>query len=721
MRKLILTVAAATILGTACQAAVVLSDNFSYTNGPLVDVSGGVWANHSGTVGTLGVTNGQLVVRGGTSYSEDANADLAGAPYLETDFDVALYSSYTIIISNAASLPGQSGTYISHFRGTNSGAATDFGARVWLSTTNAILGGTTTDTGSYRVNIANGTAGGVSFGQYDMNLSTGTVYTVVTRFVPSTGLATLWIDPLSEADPSITGEDFGTSTRPNPFNVFTYAFRQSGGIAVYIDNLKVGTSFNDVVGSNTSPLVSGIPDQAVGANTVVGPLDFTVSDAESPATSLTVTASSSNKGLVPDANLALGGGGTNRTILITPASNQEGLTVITVNVSDGLNSSFTTFEVRFGYPTITTIEDQQVLTNSTTAPIAFTIGDAETPGNLTLSASSSNPLIVSDAKLILSGTGANRSLQITPEPEQAGQSVITVNVHDGVNTSSTSFVLTVYPHWGLLLGDDFTYADGPIGSVSSSFWTAHSGLSNDTYIVSNQLLLTQTNVDDVRAFFTNSISVPTSSGVLLYSKFTASLGALPRFSGGYFAHLKDTGTQYRSRVFAVTNDAAPGKFRFAISNGGNTPTAFPADLDLGTTYTVVERYNVGSAKATLWVNPASEESPSVTASDITSAVEIWNYAFRQDGTSGAIGVVTLDDFLLGTSFTDVVPYIPPPTPEKLGVSLSGGNLVLTWSNPAFFLASATNPAGPYTRVQGATSPYSVSVAGEPRFFRLVWP
>ena len=50
---------------------------------------------------------------------------------------------------------------------------------------------------------------------------------------------------------------------------------------------------------------------------------------------LTVTLSSSNTTLVPNANIVLGGSGANRTITITPAAGKTGTTTITVTVSDG--------------------------------------------------------------------------------------------------------------------------------------------------------------------------------------------------------------------------------------------------------------------------------------------------------------------------------------------------------------------------------------------------
>ena len=68
-----------------------------------------------------------------------------------------------------------------------------------------------------------------------------------------------------------------------------------------------------------------------------------VSDAQTPANALNLTASSSNPTLVPLANIVLGGSGENRTVTVTPVAGQAGTTIITVTVSDGELSAAETF------------------------------------------------------------------------------------------------------------------------------------------------------------------------------------------------------------------------------------------------------------------------------------------------------------------------------------------------------------------------------------------
>jgi Right handed beta helix region len=84
---------------------------------------------------------------------------------------------------------------------------------------------------------------------------------------------------------------------------------------------------------NIAPTISDIADQTTTAGVAVGPINFTVGDANTDA--LTVTVSSSNTALVPNANIVVGGSGANRTLTITPLPGQTGTTTITITLSDG--------------------------------------------------------------------------------------------------------------------------------------------------------------------------------------------------------------------------------------------------------------------------------------------------------------------------------------------------------------------------------------------------
>jgi len=222
--------------------------------------------------------------------------------------------------------------------------------------------------------------------------------------------------------------------------------------AAEIDQLLVTNDRNYVPGSgsaNTPPTISSIADLSTSQNTATAPIAFTVGDAQTAAGSLIVSGSSSNPTLVPNANIVFGGSGANRTVTITPASNQSGPATITVTVSDGSFTATDTFVLTVNAPsntapTISNIADVTTAQNTATAAIAFTVGDSQTAaGSLTLTGSSSNPTLVPNANIVFGGSGANRTVTITPALNQSGPATITVTVSDGSLTATDTFAVTV--------------------------------------------------------------------------------------------------------------------------------------------------------------------------------------------------------------------------------------------------------------------------------------
>jgi hypothetical protein len=729
-KNLIIVYALAGLLSSA-QAGLILSDSFTYPDTNLT--STGVWVAHSaGGANAIGVTNGQAVVRMLSASAEDDHADLSGQPYLASNAGIKLYSSYSIILSN--DLPSTNGTYFSHFMGTNTGAATDFGARVFVTRTNSVSGGGVAD-GFYRISIGNGAAAtnDALLGQINVDLQTNVVYKIVTRFVPSTGIATIWLNPNLETDPSASGTDPGTLVAPNPFNVYYYAFRQAsgGGESIYVDNLKVGTIFNDVAGTNTSPAISQIPDQNIPANTSTGPLAFAVSDAETPATGLSVTASSSNSGLVPNnpANLTLSGTSTNRTINVTPASGQQGSATITLTVSDTVNTSFTTFVVLVGAPSIGSIPDQTAVTNTVIPAVLFTVTDPEN-NTITLRATSSNTNLITTNGISFGTSGSSSNLTLTPVAGQIGVSTITVFASDGFSTNSTSFKLTMRPVIGVLYDEDFLYTgfDIPNGLYnatggSGAPWSHVSPVGSALYqvqVTNGWAYLGHTNDEDLGAALIGG-PYDGSNGVVFYMSFPVAFSFLPSNLGDYFVHLKSSAADslnFRCKVFAATNGTSGGKFRLGIANQQNSPAMLARDLSLNQTNTVVVRYNSGTGQSVLWVNPRTEGSAHATATDSPGESTIGGVALREPGS--AIGDMAIGHLKIGTSFTDVASIVPPPSPETLQAQIINGELVLSWSSSAFQLAAASVVTGPYNIVS-SSSPYTNSLSASQSYFRLVYP
>lgn len=142
--------------------------------------------------------------------------------------------------------------------------------------------------------------------------------------------------------------------------------------------------------------------------------------------------------------------GTAPNLTYVPNLNANGSDSFKFKANDGLlDSAIVTVNLTItavnDLPTISAIADRVVNVGQSTGAIAFTVGDAETSVNsLTLGKNSSNLTLVPLTNIVLGGSGASRTVTVTPVAGQSGQATITITVTDGnAGTTSRSFVLKV--------------------------------------------------------------------------------------------------------------------------------------------------------------------------------------------------------------------------------------------------------------------------------------
>lgn len=292
-------------------ATVLFSDSFSYSDGAITNVSGGVWAEHSGGA-PCQVVSGQAQVS--FSAAEDVHAALAGQPFTTG----TLYASFSV---KGTALPNAAGNYFAHFNSSSS-----FRCVVWASIANA-------GANKFRLGIGNTASATASSGQLATDLSTNTSYFVVVRYDVTSGQSTIWLNPSSEADPGVSASDV-TSTS----SISNFSLRQASGMGtMLVDNLIVATTFAEVTGgqSNVPPSITTQPqDQTANAGDTVS--FSVVADGTAPFTYQW----SSNNVPVP--------GATNDTFtLFSVTTNLSGsfYSVTVTNVAGGTNSEVATLTV----------------------------------------------------------------------------------------------------------------------------------------------------------------------------------------------------------------------------------------------------------------------------------------------------------------------------------------------------------------------------------------
>jgi uncharacterized protein (DUF1800 family) len=100
-------------------------------------------------------------------------------------------------------------------------------------------------------------------------------------------------------------------------------------------------------------------------------------------------------------------------------------------------------------PTIAQVPDQTAIATQAMTPVGFTVGDAESdPATLYVSASSSDTTTVPNSSISVGGTGAGRTVTLTPAAgvTASTQVAITLVVSDGIATSNPmTFNVTVLP------------------------------------------------------------------------------------------------------------------------------------------------------------------------------------------------------------------------------------------------------------------------------------
>ena len=208
-------------------------------------------------------------------------------------------------------------------------------------------------------------------------------------------------------------------------------------------------TFRVTVSNPSAPSISGLSNIVVQAGLSNGPYLFTVSDAESEASTLTLSKASTNTSVLPIEDISfIGGSGSNRQITITPDSSAYGTSAVTIATADECGKTSGedfTVTVNAQPEFVTPLVDVDMPMNSAKL-IEFVVNDKETtPGQITLSKATDNAeLLPLESVSFVGGVGADRDITLTPVAGKTGVANITVTLHDpnGGETSAT-FKVTV--------------------------------------------------------------------------------------------------------------------------------------------------------------------------------------------------------------------------------------------------------------------------------------
>jgi len=216
-------VASLALGASTVNAALILSETFSYADGNLVGNS--TWAAHSGAGNTpIQVASGAITLLQGAGSREAVNIKPIGLLPLAAGGKV--YASFDVAVSGSSS-----NVYFAHFI---SGISV-FDARVFVA---PFLNS------DYTIGLGTGSS---PTSTWETGLTFGTTYKIVVSYDFETGATNLWVNPASEISPMISVN--GTTLRA----IEGFAFRQArqANPAIVntqiIDNLMLGTTFGSAI------------------------------------------------------------------------------------------------------------------------------------------------------------------------------------------------------------------------------------------------------------------------------------------------------------------------------------------------------------------------------------------------------------------------------------------------------------------------------------------
>jgi hypothetical protein len=267
----------------------------------------------------------------------------------------------------------------------------------------------------------------------------------------------------SSSNPSLIPQPSVSYTSPNSTGSLSFTpVPNASGVSTISVSIDDGGASNNVVTRTFTVTVSAVNDPPTldaltnrtvleDAGTQMVPLTGISPGPPNEAQTLTFTAASSDPSLIPTPAIQYTNSNPTGVLLFTPAANRSGTATLSVTVDDGQSQNHAvtrSFLVQVlavnDPPTLTGIEDQNILMNTSTDPLPFVVHDEESAaGNLSLNASSSNPTLLPVTGIEFGGVGSQRAVRLTPAQNQIGSTTVGIVVSDGAQSTTNHFVLTV--------------------------------------------------------------------------------------------------------------------------------------------------------------------------------------------------------------------------------------------------------------------------------------
>jgi hypothetical protein len=249
---------------------------------------------------------------------------------------------------------------------------------------------------------------------------------------------------------------------------FTPAVGVSGSAAITVTVNDGGASNNIVTQSfiitvspvNQSPTLNPISNVSINENAGLQTVALSgiSSGAANETQALTVTAASSNPGLIPNPAVNYTSPNATGSLTFTPIANASGSATVTVTVNDsGASNNVVTqtFTVTVNSvnqaPNLNAIGNLTINENASIQTVnlsGISSGSVNEVQTLTVTATSSNPTLIPNPSITYTSPNATGSLTFTPALNANGSATVTVTVNDNGtsnNTVTKTFTVSVNP------------------------------------------------------------------------------------------------------------------------------------------------------------------------------------------------------------------------------------------------------------------------------------
>ena len=467
----------------------------------------------------------------------------------------------------------------------------------------------------------------------------------------------------------------------------------------------------------SGPSISPIAEQSVNENTATPAIPFTISDGATNPTLLSVSGFSSNPALVPNANLVFGGSSSNRTVTVTPASNQSGTATISVVVSDGVLRATNSF-------LLTVVPASSVVTavasgdindpNIWGVPVPVA-GDNNTwqSGNRTINLTTTNVDIFYGSTLVIQTNGlfapgvTNAFLTLNNLVLDGG--TLFMGNNGGLTLDLSGQTLTLNSgtiQTGTGAGMNILIQDGVLSG---------SGTINMTGSSANGAQVTFDPTIDTSGF-TGTFNV-SANGVLNLPNITADNASFGLNLTGTGIYANNSAVALTSLVIAGTNilpgiytyaNFTPAQQAFLLNNGGTitvgTPTNTPPVL------AAIANATITAGQTLLITNTATDNEqryqtltfsllnpPAGATIDPALGLFAWRPTIAQSPSTNSLSVVVTDDgappLSATQSFTATVNQPTKPTTGSAGWNSSTGQFTFSIggdSGPDYTILVSTN-------------------------------